>query len=494
MTRPKARLELPPVSSFQGPAVDFTVSFARQLGCGENEQKKLARAVGAALGAVMENNAGGKSDEPVTLELSEGAGKLIVEIINRGVPLLLNDGRKNALNALYFMQFHEAVKHADKVSLENFGRKGQLLTLESSMGPQAAAKSLPSFSAAAPLDIPKDETITVRLLEAGEEEALSRLFYLVYGYQYINELVYYPEKLKALLASGELISIVAARANGRLVGHVGLVRKNAAPVVYEAAMGVVDPAVKSRGLFRLLFKRTMEQVRATPMQYCFIDFVTNHEYTQKHVNQYGICELALFAGCQTSHTQANLAKLGLGHDPEGMDRYSLLTAAIPQIAQPFGATVALPESLGTSIGFLLKPLGVRWTPVSRFETLPEDGSYKKTYQRAQSSVLFDMEQPGRQAVENILAEWQDLKRDGFQYAAVEVPIDRPGLNLLYEQLSSNGFFTAGFVPYHFSDRLGLRFQALGPTKVAFDQIKVISESARKLLATVKNEYASSCLL
>lgn len=493
MIRPKAKLELPADPIFLDPAVAFAVSFARRLGCGESEQKELEWAIGAALGAVMQNNSSGKSDQPVTLELSESAGKLVVEIVNRGVPLLLNDGRKNALNAAYFAQFHEAAKHADKVSLENFGRKGQLLTLEIGLGPQAAAKSLSSACVTPALDIPQDETITVRLLEAGEEEALSRLFYLVYGYQYINELVYDPEKLKAMIAGGELISIVAARANGRLVGHVGLLRKNASTVVYEAAMGAVDPAVKSRGLFRLLFKRTMEQVRATPMQYCFLDFVTNHEYTQKHVNQYGVCELALFAGCQTSRTQANLAKLGLGRDPEGMDRYSLLTAVIPQVAQPFGSLVALPDSLCSSLGFLLKPLGLRWTPVSRFESLPEEGSYETSGQRAQGSVLFDLEQPGRQAVEGILAEWQDLRRDGFQYAAVEVPIDRPGLSPLYEQLSSNGFFTAGFVPYHFSDRLGLRFQALGPTKVAFDQIKVASAAARKLLETVKNEYALSCL-
>ncbi len=493
MALSKARLELPGDSLFQGPAVDFAVSFARALGCGPDEQSKLSATVSAALSVVMHANAGGKSEEPVALELSETGSKIVIEITNRGVPLLLNGGRKNALNAAYFAQFHEAAKHADRVSLENCGRKGQVLTLELRLGAQAAARSTPA-SAAPVLDIPQDETIEVRLLKSGEEEALSRLFYIVYGYQYINELVYYPEKLKAMLATGELISIVAARANGRLVGHVGLVRKNTEPVVYEAAMGIVDPAVKSRGLFRLLFARTMEQVRATSMQYLFLDFVTNHEYTQRHVNQYGVCELAMFVGSQTSHTQANLAKLGLGPDPEGMDRYSLLTGLIPQVTQPFGALVTLPENLCVSLGFLVKPLGLRWTPVSRFELLPEEGSYKTSYQPAQSSVLFDLEQPGRRAIEEILAQWQDLRRDGFQYAAVEAPLDQPGLSLLYEQLSSNGFFLSGLTPYHFSNRLGLRLQALGPTKVAFDKIKVVSQPAKRLLQIVRSEYQASCLL
>ncbi len=102
MNRPKAKLELPADPLFSEPAVDFAASFAQKLDCGEAERDRLKRAVRAALGAVMQNNAGGKSEEPVTLELSESSGKLVVEIVNRGVPLLLNDGRENELNASYF--------------------------------------------------------------------------------------------------------------------------------------------------------------------------------------------------------------------------------------------------------------------------------------------------------------------------------------------------------------------------------------------------------
>ncbi len=193
----KAKIELPAGAAFQGAAVDFVVSFARRLGCGPEQQARLEAAVSSALAAVMQNNAGGKSDDPVALEVSEGAGKVVVEVVNRGVPLLLNQGQRSELNVAYFSQIREASKHADKVSLENFGRRGQVLTLELGLGPQAAARSTPSAAAAPALDIPQDETITVRLLQPGEEEALSRLFYLVYGYQYVNELVYYPEKIKA---------------------------------------------------------------------------------------------------------------------------------------------------------------------------------------------------------------------------------------------------------------------------------------------------------
>jgi hypothetical protein len=59
----KARLELPADALFQGPAVDFAVSFARMLGCGQAECANISATVSSALAVVMHANAGGKSDD-----------------------------------------------------------------------------------------------------------------------------------------------------------------------------------------------------------------------------------------------------------------------------------------------------------------------------------------------------------------------------------------------------------------------------------------------
>jgi hypothetical protein len=177
-----------------------------------------------------------------------------------------------------------------------------------------------------------------------------------------------------------------------------------------------------------------------------------------------------------------------------MLRYSLLVSVIPRVPHPFGENIVLPENIGERFGFLLKPLGLTWSPAPRFETLPARGSFKTGTQRAQSAALFDLQEPGQEAAEDIVEEWRELLRDGFEYAAVEVPLDAPGLGPLYDLLSGNGFFASGFVPCHGSARLGFRFQALGPTKVAFDQIKIATEHGKKLLAAVRNEYEANCLL
>jgi hypothetical protein len=509
MSAVAAKLEIPPQRAFLEPTVGFVLAFAARFNRGEAEQAELKTAVSAVLDMVIENNAHG--GEPVAVEVGESAGKLRVSVINRGAPILLKGGR-SGIHSDYYAKFHEASQHADSVSFENSGRQGQAVVLEVRLGAEAAARSLKAEAPQAPF-IPEDEVITVRGLAPGEEDALSRLFYLVYGYDYINEFVYYPEKIKAMIEAGDLLSIVAARPNGRLVGHVGLVRRHREPVVYEAAMGAVDPMVKSRGLFGQLFTKTMEVVQKTSMQYCLCDCVTNHAFSQRHVAKFGGTELALYAGCQSRETQARLERLGLGRDPEGMLRYSLLVSVIPRVPRPFGESIVLPESIGERFGFLLKPFGLAYSPAPRFQTLPAAGSFKTSTQRAQCAAIFDLAEPGQEAAEDIVEEWRELLRDGFEYAAVEVPLDAPGLGPLYDILASNGFFASGFVPYQGAPavwksvrpapaelpipqaaRLGFRFQALGPTKVAFDGIKVATENGKKLLAAVRKDYEANCLL
>ena len=320
------------------------------------------------------------------------------------------------------------------------------------------------------------------------EARIAELFFYVYGYDYIHEFVYYPEKLEHLIETQELVSVGAVLPDGRLVGHVGLRRWNADPLVYEPCLGVVDPVLKSRGVFSRVFNETMKVADQISMSYLFFDFVTNHEFSQKFVSRYNPIDLALLVGCQSKATQAKLERLGMGADPKDTDRYSLLYSVLPRAEFPFGRDVELPMNLGEEIGFLLEPLGISWYPASRFSVLPDGGEYKSSLQPAQNAVLFDLVCPGRRAVEKILAEWQQYLRNGYEYVAVDVLVGSPGVGNLYDLLQEAGFFVAGFLPYHHGNRLAIRFQAMGPSKVAFDEIKVHSPIANRLLDLIQIQY------
>ncbi|MFC1521760.1 hypothetical protein ACFL6Y_05080 [Elusimicrobiota bacterium] len=481
-----ASLVIPPERSFIPPLTDFVLRYARHFKMGSDDSNLLKDAFLAAMDLVMGSNSGVHSRKKILIEIFESKGKLVIKILNHGIPILANTGAyADAMHSLNISRFRETTKRLDEITVENFGRDGQTVTLKTRLGKEAVREAVMGSSSLIPAAKYSERDVTIRRLESWETPALSRLFYSVYGYNYINEMVYYPEKLAEMMSNNRLISTAAVLPDGRLVGHVGLVRHNDKPPVFEAALGLVDPTFKSKGLFKDIFGKVMETVRSTPMQYCFFDFVTNHERSQKMISAYGTCDMAIFVGCQSGATQATLEHLGIGSDLKDMDRYTILFSIIPQVKHPFGKEVYLPPSMAEPLEFLLEPLGLTWIPTPRFHFLPDEGQYKTSCQPMQNSVIFDMNKPGRKAVEDMLIEWNQFLRDGYQYGAVEVPVSAPGLADLYNMLSENGFFIAGFIPYHMSDTLGFRFQATGYTKVALGKIKTATNASKRLLKLIK---------
>lgn len=481
MTSFAGHIEIPPAIGFVPPALSFIEKYAEELGMEDGRRTSLMKASGQAIEMVVQSSSNTSDRNKVAIDVFEKEGILHVEVLNRGVPLLMGG-----------TPFREAWEGVDRVSIENLGRHGQSVVLSVSLGKKALRQSLGSTVLSQSLGLSGE--VAVRELEAGEEEALSQLFYFVYGYDYIHEFVYYPDKIRKMLEEKKLLSIVGALPNGRLIGHVGLMKWGDNPPVYEPCLGVVDPGLQSKGFFGKIFARMMQTVNETPMQYLFFDFVTNHDLSQRFVARYNPCEMSIFAGCQSKETQARLERLGLGPDPQDMDRYSLLFAVIPRVPHPFGKHVLLPAGLGESLGFLLKPLGLCWSPSSRFELLPTEGEFKTQYQGAQNAVVFDLTCPGRNAVERILEEWSELLRDGYEYAAIDVPVKTQGLGNLCDLISKSGFFVSGFVPYRNSAELGIRFQALGPTQVAWNDLKLFSPTAKRLLSIIRQNYERNALV
>ncbi|MBI4402880.1 MAG: hypothetical protein HY537_01890 [Deltaproteobacteria bacterium] len=479
-------MQIPPDQSFIDPSIHFAISFAQNLGVAVDRLNGLRGVFTSALTQLMDCNREGESDSPILLDVFEEDGRLVIELINRGVPIFTQGSTLSRLQ--------EASQQMDRLSIENLGASGQRLVIEMNLGSMATQRSVEKLGLPEKTNGFDEQNIELCELICGQEKKLTELFYFVYGYNYINEAIYYPEKIRAMWESGKLISIAAALPDGRLAGHVGLMKSNENPLVYEPCFGIVHPGIKSHGLFSRLFGRAMDKLHQLPMDYCVFDCVTNLDFSQRLVSRAGACDLALFVGSQGSQTQAKLSRLGIGSDPHVSDRYSILYSIITGSLNPFGKQIHLPESLGEMLGFLLMPFGMTWNPTPRINSLPREGHYKTSFQPRQNAVLFDLMKPGRRALASILDEWKELLRNGYRYGAVELSVQEPGLDHVYDLLAEQGFFVAGFIPYHLSRSLGVRFQSMGPTHIDFDEIKVFSKTAKKLHGVVERDYQRNHLL
>ncbi|MDZ4662809.1 MAG: hypothetical protein SGJ18_14445 [Pseudomonadota bacterium] len=468
--------------------ITFIDSWGREKEIPENLLTEISGSLGATLAMIVEKSNQWNANGEIRIDLFRKDNEFVIELLNSGIPLFPGDFEIYSARP----QIEAARKRRgfSRLEFENCGRLGQKLTF----GISTEVSSTPILKGSGVLERHSmDETI-IRVLRPGEEKQLSRLFHKVYGYRYISDFVYYPEKIADMIKSGRLISLVAEMSDGSLAGHVGLLQLNDSPSVFEAALGLVDPSYKTNGLFGRIFSRLQEIKKGRDFQYCIYDFVTNHEFSQRLVSKFGYRDLALFLGSQVSETQARLSTLGIGQDAIDMDRYSLLVAVEPGVPHPFGKEISLPTQIGEATEFLLSPLGVTWVPISRFHPLMKEGDFSLKLQPEQKAAVFDFHKPGFQALEKIILKWRELLKDKYEYVAVDFPVNFSGLGQLYDILASHGFFMAGFVPYHYSTELAFRFQFLTPTKVSFDNIKMHSVDGRKLLAMVRADYERNTIL
>ncbi len=408
-----------------------------------------------------------------------------LEIVNRGAPLFLSEEGS----------FSTGVENKGRLLLESRGRKGQLIRI---LRKENSDLPWPEDEGDSAIETTYSGSLSTQVrfspIGPGSELELTELFYRVYGYSYINDTVYEPRKIREMWESGKLKSFAAVRSDGRMIGHVGILRWNESPLVLEACWGVVDPKAKSRGVFKELLALTMAEVKKQDPQYCFFDFVTNHHVSQRELAHYGVHDLALFVGCQSRSTQASLEKLGIGQDSREMVRYTLLYSIWTSKLQPFGDLTSLPPQLGEMFEPFLRRLGLEWAPTSRFDFLGEEGTFNEVLQPEQGAVVFQIEKSGVRALERLLERWSYLLREGYQYCGVDFPLREPGLGQAYDILASNGFCVGGLLPDRYSDRLAFRLQAIGPTKVAFDDIRLYSETAKALLKIIRADHERNLII
>jgi hypothetical protein len=483
-----ATIEIPIDRRCIGPCTSFVRAYAERQEIPVDKIDSICRTLQKILKRLIESNSLQTFKDNIVISLKRTDHQLEIDIVNRGYPFFAGAQWVNSAIDRQTQEGMALIRQVfNHVEYKNNGRSGQQLSLAIEITPETSASEvLKSHSV--------DEKVSYGVLQPGKETELSRLFCSVYGYNYIRDDVYYPERLHALNISGELISRVAITEDGRLAAHVGMVKLNENPAVYEIALGLSDPRVKVKGMFSQLFDQIIKIVEQTPMEYCIFDFVTNHDYSQKIVSRYGSKEMAISIGCQISETQAKLETLGIGTDPKGSDRFSLLIGIRPSKEHPFGKDVTLPVHIGEMFEFLLTNLGMSWNPAPRFFPLAQHGSFTKVLQPSQKAAYFDLVHPGFQATKTIVREWRHLLRLDYKYAAIDIPLDAPGLGQVFDYLVKQGFFVAGFVPYHNSNQIAFRLQSIGAIRINFHEIMIASETGKTLLEVIRKGYERSLSL
>ena len=412
---------------------------------------------------------------PVHLEGSVDGNELTVSIRDEGVPydpasVPAQPQRVDSFGGVGLTLISHAV---DKVRFINHGRAGKELRLTRYL--VEPIKPAPEQALAELAAAPK-QNYQVRAMLPDEALQVARVFWLSYGYSYKNENFYRPEALQHLIGSGKVISFVAVAENGEVVGHAGLLRPEPVPTA-EAALLVVSPAHRGRGLMEELTRALISTSKELGLYGLYTNPVTSHPVSQKESVRLGAVPCGLdLAACPPRNFKA------IVDESVPPQRESYLSCFM-NLTPPPPACVSVPERHRPIVASIYEALG---RPLTFVEESPpgQSGSFSVTLDRSQAKGIIRVIESNPSRWAEILRSAQDLIAiGGAEVVDLDLPLAQPATPRLWELAEEAGFFFAGIRPFEAQDGDSVRLQRLA---VPFDleRLRIYPKFGRELLSYV----------
>ncbi len=147
-------------------------------------------------------------------------GGVVVEVAGRGQPVDYDkiEGDPEAGLGLVLLK-----RLADEVNFINRGKNGKAVEIVLDLAYQKTEEldSIQRIDDSAE-SAHTDEELVYRLATKNDTFGITKSIYRTYGYSYLSETLYFPEKISELIEQGYLVSAVASNPKGEVVGHASI--------------------------------------------------------------------------------------------------------------------------------------------------------------------------------------------------------------------------------------------------------------------------------
>jgi serine/threonine-protein kinase RsbW len=334
-------------------------------------------------------------------------------------------------------------------------------------------------------DSPQSQAVEYEVRRLRPEEAIevARCVYDSYGYSYAGEQAYQPERIAALNESGDLISAVAVTADGEVIGHSALVMHDELPP--EVAMAAPKRSARGLGIATKLCAFLIDQLRLTGAGVLQARQVTVHPYTQRFCSKLGFLD----CGFLLAHSPKSQSWRGM--DTVAQRNSDIVGVLILEPREP--VTLFPPQRHAQIIERLLEQVHV---PATLVHEPQSSGSEVGAGDRHGQSVVHVAVSPtrslaeihiahyGTDVVEALRRELYWLRREDVRVVELYVDLSIPVAAQLAPTLEDLGFMFTGVMPKT-EGHHAMIMQFLNGVQVDYDELHVVSDMARELLAYIR---------
>jgi serine/threonine-protein kinase RsbW len=382
-------------------------------------------------------------------------------------------------------------EHFDEIHFSNLGPEGKEIVLIKHRGDRALAEDEaacrldPPDAAEAARPLPHTaHRCTIRSFGPADAVEISKTVYRTYGYSYSHDYVYYPEKIIALNASGEVQSALAVSEQNAIVGHCALSLWGDNPQIGELGQGVVVPDYRSQGCFAQLTEHLIAAARQRGLKGVLSEAVTVHPFSQKTALQHGLRDCALFVGLVPPRVEFK----GMGG---GSSRKGSILVQFKHLEPPAPAAVYAPARHAGMLQAIYANLDPPAAP--SFKGLPANAdaegepAYTLRLLRSLNLARIRVDRCGPGILADIRLRLRELCLQRWDIIHLVLNLADPPTALFCERFEELGFFFAGVLPLGLSSGDALVLQYLNIPRVPYSAIRTASPFAADLAA-----YVQSC--
>lgn len=396
-----------------------------------NTVEKIVLATEEALNNILSFS---KSNRVKTIDITVDAkgGEFTVSVLDEGIPGNYEDTLTGE-DRLGLTLMKNAV---DEIYIENLGKKGRRQRLVKYYSGIPDLETIEEPISNKPIE---NAELTVRSPKEDEMLKICHAFYNEYGFSYVNDIVYYPERYYAAVLNDQIHASVAMDQWGGLAGHMGVSKWTIVPGVWEGGMAVVNSNYRNMGVFDKLMRRTYNYVQNDAKGKIFIGCATTaHPYTQKLRLKYG----SMPCGFILNGVPSDLGQGSFKADGKPT------TEAIA--GSPFDnskRTVYLPEEVNDAAKFIYGCHKLDRVIINSDESPEHEVTESKCeFNSRLRNGELNMVKVGCDFESRLHSDISEIRSQGAENIILYITIEEKGVNSVYEKAKEKGFFFTGILP------------------------------------------------
>ena len=462
------------------PVQAATGAYARLLGFAGSEQATVELILEEALSNVIQHEYLSGQSGSIDVSMEPHTLGLTLRILSLGLPPDLE-----TIHRLEHQSTSEMIREglkglgvflirhlADEVVYLNKGRDGQEIRITKYLQqPKVVSEGLEEKRTDPPANPVKPE-FYIRRMKGTEAATISKLAYTAYNLSYVYDQIYYPERVRQLNETDELISFVAvSKGDEDILGHSALIFDTYSSMV-EMAVAFVNPAYRGSGCLNQLALHSMEYIRSIKSPGVFVHAVTVHPYSQKAAFSMGLRECALFVSRVTVLEMSKIE--GSSHTRE-----SLLLQVLP-LGTFQRKEIFAPEHHKEMIRDIYTNLGieVNTTDSITMPTVPSSGHLESKTDAYLAAHIF-VHTYGADVVDEVKKTLKAFCLSRVETVYLYLPLDEAPTALHCADFEALGFFFGGIRPGH-GTRDWLLLQYLNNQRYPYSLLKFCSPFGERL--------------